>query len=65
VIFSMAGQEDAEAEAALLAARARQAIAQKIAELVPKVEHEAEAEIVLHLAEAYARLTAEPPRTRA
>jgi hypothetical protein len=56
--------EDAQAEAALQAAKARQAIATKIFTLVPNVEREAEAEIVLHLAEAYARLTAEPPRTR-
>ena len=56
--------EDAQAEAALEAARARQAIASKIVALVPNVEREAEAEVVLHLAEAYAQLTAEPPRTR-
>jgi hypothetical protein len=56
--------EDAQADAALEAARARQAIAAKIVTLVPNVEREAEAEVVLHLAEAYAALTAEPPRTR-
>jgi hypothetical protein len=56
--------EDAQAEAALEAARARQAIATKIVALVSSVEREAEADVVLHLAEAYAALTAEPPRTR-
>jgi len=56
---------DVQAEAALVAARARQAIAKRIATLVPKVEKEGEAQVVLHLAEAYAHLAAEPPRARA
>ena len=50
---------------ALQAARTRQAIAKKIAKLVPKVEDDTEAQVVLHLAEAYAHLAIEPPRTRA
>jgi hypothetical protein len=54
-----------QAEAALVAARARQAIAKRIAALVPKVEKEGEAQVILHLAEAYAHLAAEPPRARA
>jgi hypothetical protein len=60
----MTEQVDGEAEAAILAAKARQAIAKRIAELVPTVEDEAMAEIVLRLAEAYADLAAEPPRAR-
>ena len=60
----MTEQVDGEAEAAILAAKARQAIAKRIAELVPTVEDEAIAEIVLRLAEAYADLAAEPPRAR-
>jgi hypothetical protein len=42
-----------------------QAIAKKIATLVPKVEDDTEVQVVLHLAEAYANLAIEPPRTRA
>ncbi len=61
----MAERGDAQAEAAQLAAKARQAIAQRIAKLVPKVEEQAEAQVILHLAEAYANLAAEPPRARA
>lgn len=51
-------------EAARAAATARQAIAEKIRELAPDVEKAADAEIVKHLAEAYANLAAEPPRVR-
>jgi hypothetical protein len=61
----MAEQEDAQAEAAQLAAKARQAIAQRIAKLVPMVEQQSEAQVIMHLAEAYAHLAAEPPRVRA
>ena len=59
------GQPDAQASAALEAADARRAIARKIAELVPKVKDDAAAQMILHLAEAYAHLASEPPRTRA
>jgi hypothetical protein len=61
----MAERGDAQAEAAQLAAKARQAIAQRIAKLVPKVEQQSEAQVIMHLAEAYAHLAAEPPRVRA
>jgi len=61
----MAERADAQAEAARVAARARQAIAKRIEALAPKVEQEGEAQVVLHLAEAYANLAAEPPRARA
>jgi hypothetical protein len=58
-------QPEAQQEAATAAAAARQAIARKIATLAPKVKTDAEAQVVLHLAEAYANLAAEPPRVRA
>lgn len=61
----MAGKAEAEAEAAQVAAAARQAIAKRIATLAPKVKEETEAQVVRHLAEAYAFLAAEPPRARA
>jgi len=61
----MAGKADAEAEAAQVAAAARQAIAKRIAALAPKVKEEAEAQVVRNLAEAYSFLAAEPPRARA
>ena len=51
-------------EAAATAASARHAIARRIATLAPKVKDDAQAQVVLHLAEAYASLAAEPPRTR-
>jgi hypothetical protein len=60
----MPDQTDAQADAAAVAAEARQTIAKKIAALVPKVSDAAEAEVVLLLAEAYAHLAAEPPRAR-
>jgi hypothetical protein len=53
-----------ETQAATRAAEARGAIAKKIASLAGKVEDDAGAQIVLHLAQAYAALAAEPPRTR-
>jgi hypothetical protein len=61
----MADQADVQAEAAELAAKARQAIAKRIAKLVPTVEQQSEAQVIMHLAEAYAHLAAEPPRARA
>jgi hypothetical protein len=61
----MADQGDVQAEAAELAAKARQAIAKRIAKLVPTVEQQSEAQVIMHLAEAYAHLAAEPPRARA
>lgn len=64
MIMSMAVRAVGQAEAARVAVGARQAIAKKIATLVPKVEDDAEAQVVLHLAEAYTHLAAEPPRAR-
>lgn len=60
----MTGQGDAEASAALAAAKARKAIATRITALVSQVEDEKKAETVRKLAEAYAQLAAEPPRVR-
>jgi hypothetical protein len=62
--MSTKGQPEDQAEAAATAASARQEIARKIATLAPKVKDDAEAQVVLHLAEAYANLAAEPPRAR-
>jgi len=56
---------DAEVDAASTAANARRAIAERIGDLVPGVEKDSDARVVLHLAEAYANLAAEPPRARA
>ena len=56
---------DAQVDAALSAAKARQAIAERIRKLAPGVKDDAGAQIVLHLAEAYANLASEPPRVRA
>ncbi|HET7868868.1 MAG TPA: hypothetical protein VFM85_00925 [Actinomycetota bacterium] len=61
----MAEPGDVQAEAAELAAKARQAIATRITKLVPMTEQQSEAQVILHLAEAYAHLAAEPPRARA
>ena len=47
MIMSMAGRADAQTEAARVAAATRQAIAKKIATLVPKVEDDAGARVVL------------------
>jgi hypothetical protein len=58
-------QTHAQVDAALSAAKARQAIAERISKLVPGIQKDADAQIVLHLAEAYANLAAEPPRLRA
>jgi diadenosine tetraphosphate (Ap4A) HIT family hydrolase len=60
----MGGRTDLQTEAAQVAAAARQAIATKIAALVSNVKDDAGAQVVLHLAEAYASLAAEPPRAR-
>ncbi len=45
-------------DAALSAAKARQAIAERIRKLVPGIKKDADAHIVLHLAEAYANFAA-------
>jgi hypothetical protein len=58
-------RQDAELKAAASAAKAREAIANRIAKLVPATENEELASVVLHLAEAYASLAVEPPRSRA
>ena len=44
---------------------ARQMIAERIGKLLPSVENDDLAQVVLHLAEAYAQLAMEPPRSRA
>ncbi len=64
-MMSMAGNQDPQAQAARLAAKARQTIARRIAELVPDVQDDGQAQVVLNLAEAYAHLASEPPRVRA
>ena len=61
----MADKNDPQVEAALSAAKARRAIADKIAKLAPVVEDDPQALLILRLAEAYANLAAEPPRVRA
>jgi hypothetical protein len=61
----MVDKTDGQIDAALSAAKARQAIAERIRKLVPGIQKDADAQIVLHLAEAYANLAAEPPRVRA
>ncbi len=61
----MVEKTDAQVDAALSAAEARQAIAKRIRKLVPGIKKDADAQIVLHLAETYANLAAEPPRVRA
>ncbi|MGH2636367.1 MAG: hypothetical protein ACRDHU_09535 [Actinomycetota bacterium] len=61
----MAAQTDSQVKAAAAAARARQLIAERISKLAPGVENDDLAQVVLHLAEAYAHLAMEPPRSRA
>ena len=56
---------DAEMKAAAAAAKAREVIANRIAKLVPVTENEELASVVVHLAQAYASLAVEPPRSRA
>jgi len=51
-------------KAAAAAAKAREVIANRIAKLVPKTEDDQVASVVVHLAEAYASLAVEPPRSR-
>ena len=52
-------------KAAAAAAKAREVIASRIAKLVRGTENDELASVVLHLAEAYAHLAVEPPRSRA
>lgn len=61
----MTERSDSQGDAAIRAADARAAIAKKIATLARSVKDDADAQMVLHLAQAYAALAAEPPRTRA
>jgi Skp family chaperone for outer membrane proteins len=60
----MTERTQAQTDAATRAAEARAAIAKKIASLVGKVDGAEDAQVVLSLAQAYAALAAEPPRTR-
>ena len=60
----MTERGESQLDAANRAAEARAAIAKKIASLAGKVKDDADAQMVLHLAQAYAALAAEPPRTR-
>ena len=60
----MVEETDGQVDAASSSAKARQAIAERIRKLVPGVQKDADAQIILHLAEAYANLAAEPPRVR-
>ncbi len=60
----MSERQESQAEAAIRAADARAAIAKKIATLAGRVKDDADAQMVLHLAQAYAALAAEPPRAR-
>jgi len=60
----MVERDSSQVRSAQVAAKARQAIAKKIADLVPEVQDDA-GQVILHLAEAYAYLAVEPPRSRA
>jgi len=60
----MSPPADVQTEAADAAAKARNLIAERIAKLAPGVKNDDDAKVVLHLAEAYANLASEPPRTR-
>ena len=60
----MTERAQAQADAATRAAEARAAIAKKIVALVGKVGGAEDAQVVLSLAQAYAALASEPPRTR-
>jgi hypothetical protein len=60
----MTERTEGQADAAAEAAAARQAIAKKIATLARRVKDDADAQLVLHLAQAYAALATEPPRAR-
>jgi len=61
----MTARMDVQVEAAAAAAKARKAIAERVTQLVPGVEDDERAQVVLRLAEAYAHLATEPPRSRA
>ena len=60
----MTAQTDEQERAATAAARARRMISERITKLVPGVENDDVAQVVLHLAEAYGHLAVEPPRAR-
>jgi len=60
----MTTQADPQTRAAISDAKAREAIAEKITKLTSGVKDDAQAKVILHLAEAYGHLAAEPPRTR-
>jgi hypothetical protein len=57
--------QDSEMRAAAAAAKAREVIAKRIATLVPETANDELAAVVVHLAQAYASLAVEPPRSRA
>jgi hypothetical protein len=57
--------QDSEMKAAAAAAKAREVLAQRITKLVPGLDNDELAQVVLRLAEAYAHLAVEPPRSRA
>ena len=61
----MTDATNSQSDAAVRAADARAAIAKKIVTLARGVKDDADAQMVLHLAQAYAALASEPPRTRA
>lgn len=60
----MSAPLDAQTKAAAAAAAARKVIAERITTLASGVEDDDMAKVILHLAEAYGHLAAEPPRTR-
>jgi pyrroloquinoline quinone (PQQ) biosynthesis protein C len=61
----MTTQADTQTRAADAAAKAREVLAERIAKLTRGVEDDEHAQVILHLAEAYGHLAAEPPRARA
>ena len=61
----MVERDSSQTRSAQVAAKAREAIAKKIADLVPGSEDAFAAQVILRLAEAYAHLAAEPPRVLA
>jgi hypothetical protein len=60
----MTAEADSQVRAAAAAAKARQAIAEKITKLTAEAESEEVARVIAHLAEAYGHLASEPPRAR-
>jgi hypothetical protein len=60
----MTDRVNQQSAAAHSAAKARQAIADRIGALLPNVKDEADASVILQLAQAYAALASEPPRVR-